>query len=186
MQGHRCGVGRFAEVLQYIRADLGEVARLQVASVSGPLQAGQQQQISNQLLQPPALVQHPIKGRCGDGCPIRACDRAAHPAAFSLHQRQQAGQRCAQFMGHIGAELFLAAIGLQQWGHGKTCQPPAGRSHSCHRQGEHTMAQPPQPSGVGIEGCQAAADLQVPPVLLAGAMGLVQMNGVAQPSFSAR
>ena len=66
LQGHRRRGGRFAEVLQHIRADLREVAPLQMGPRRRALQAGEEQQIGDQLLQPPALAEHPIQtGRSG-------------------------------------------------------------------------------------------------------------------------
>ena len=158
--------------------------------MGGALQAGQQQQIGDQPLQPAALAEHPIQtGRRGGFClgrrwgaypRMERSDRTAQAAAFGFQQGQQIGQGRAQLMGDIGAELLLPAVSLQQGRHRQPRQPPAGQGHACHRQSEHAVAQPPKPAGLRIEGCQAAADLQGAPVLLTAAMGSVQMDCVAQ------
>ena len=57
-----CG-SRLAALLQHVGADFGQVAHLLLALGKGSLQVGQQEQVSDQLLEAPALAQDPIQAR---------------------------------------------------------------------------------------------------------------------------
>ena len=146
----------------------------------GALQACQQQQIGDQLLQPPALRQGAIEVCLS---PAAAAGRR-RCAALSLDDGQEIGEGCAQLVCDIGTELLLLPVRLQQGGHGQSRQPPAGKRHRHHCQRPDPMAQPPQPLRLRIQISQAARNLEVAPDRFAGAMGVVKVDHVGAPALT--